>query len=203
MDDSTKRKLEECNYREVINIYNLLSRRTFEMNAAITKIRLKYLYTEYSKASIKKRQIFVLRMQKILSKQFGIEISYGRIDSADKIIKKSKDYILDSNNIVLLGKILPVILTIEKELRSVKSMTNDDIDTQDTKDGYNIGPFALAYLRGYDERLEVSNDDYTEYDVFNAYCNIGKRRCKVKMCLFGMKIGALLDRIGETLWMKY
>ena len=204
--ESTRKRLSECNYKDAIRIYNLLDEKTADINAKIAKKRLRHLYKTYSKCSDSSRNAFVRRMESILEEHFGIDIGFGKLETADSIIERSQKFILKSKNTILLGKILPVILTIEKELLNGLRENSNDESIKGTKENYNIGPWAYKYLKRYASRL-VIDGDYDEYDVFDAYCKIGKRKLKFAACVRGIKIGALfspkLEEIGRILWMKY
>ena len=177
--------LTTCDYTKVIQYYKSLNRK--DIDAEITKVRIEYLYNLYNLCSDEVRNKFIKRVEDILSSRFDISICLKR--NIDKIIEYGKDKLLNNNNKRLLGECLPIILTLEKELRSI---LNDKYENND-----DLEEWSTIYLNKYDDRFKMNQRDYDIYDIFNTYAKMGMRKYKFKMCVYGVKIAATLSGAKE------
>ena len=174
--------IDTCRYTKLIENYDSLDIEDSE----VTKKRIEYLYKLYNLCSDEVRVEYIKRIENILDKEFNISICLLR--NSEKTIEFGKKSLINSRNKKMLGKCLPIVLTLEKELLSIlqQDVNND-----------NLKEWMLNYLKKYDNRLNLDKEVFNEYDVFNAYSQIGGRKAKFKFLLHAIKIKAVLSGAKE------
>ena len=183
-------KLKRCDYTKVIEYYQLLNNRSALINADITKIRFEYLYRLYNLCSDDVRDKLISHIESNLNNRLGLSICIKR--KFDDLIELSKYGVETSNNIRLLGELLPVVLVLEQEIMTL-------LDSNSEK--YDISKCGYKYLRQYDSTLKLEKDDYDIYDVFNKFLT-ANRRAKFKTCIFAAKTAVTLDKLEDVIRRK-
>ena len=173
-------ELYDCDYTKVIEYYDT-NTTDINIDAKITRVRLEKLYNLYFSLNDENRIKYIKHMKNRLKERFDIDLPID--DNADEVINNGVSTIKESEDNKFLGEILPILLTLEKELLFVsKGITNDND---------NIEKWTFNYLNRYD-KFKLKKENYDIYDVFDAYATILKKlkfikaviAAKVKKILF-------------------
>lgn len=173
-------KLYDCDYTKVIEYYDT-NVTNIDTDAEITRVRLEKLYNLYFSLDDETRIKYIKHMKERLKERFNIKLPID--DNADEVIKNGVSTINESEDNRFLGEILPILITLEKELLFVSEGITNNND--------NIEKWTFHYLNKYD-KFKLKKENYDIYDVFDAYATILKKlkfvkavaAAKVKKILF-------------------